>query len=165
MEYIQTDAAINVGNSGGPLVNLDGEVIGVNNIKVAPGISFAIPSQYVDDFLERAERSLKNQKNISREAYFGFKLLSLSSTIINVLQQHHPDFPDVDGGVLVSQVIIGSPAHIGGLQPMDVIVSANGKKVLTSKEIFSLASEAKPVELEIRRGKLVVKTIINPVVY
>lgn len=146
-------------------MNLDGEVIGVNNMKVTPGISFAIPSDYAADFLKRAETSLTNQVNTSRDAYFGFKLLSLNPTIIHMLGQHHIDFPDVTSGVLVSQVIIGSPAHKAGLMPMDVIVSANGKNVYVSKEVFMLATEGKPIELEVRRGKLTIKTVISPEIY
>ncbi|KAL7981383.1 hypothetical protein Chor_002279 [Crotalus horridus] len=78
MEYIQTDAIINYGNSGGPLVNLDGEVIGMNTLKVTAGISFAIPSDRIRHFLEETHNRQVKGRTTPKKKYLGLRMVPLS---------------------------------------------------------------------------------------
>jgi len=120
-DFLQTDAAINPGNSGGPLVNLRGEVIGINTAIVGEtyrGIGFAIPSRIAQEVYER----LKSGESVPR-GWLGVAPQDLTDRLAEQLKLKEAR------GVLVADVVAGSPADKAGLQPGDVIVQWNGKKV------------------------------------
>ncbi|XP_056327283.1 serine protease HTRA2, mitochondrial-like [Danio aesculapii] len=154
MDYIQTDATIDFGNSGGPLINLDGEVIGINTMKVTAGISFAIPSDRVRLFLDRSADKQKSWfgESGSKRRYIGVMMLTLTPSIIEELRMRDLSFPDVSHGVLIHRVIIGSPANRAGMKPGDVIIEINGTKVNTSEEIYNAVRTSESLNVVVRRG-------------
>ncbi|KPJ05171.1 Serine protease HTRA2, mitochondrial [Papilio xuthus] len=163
MVYIQTDAPITFGNSGGPLVNLDGEAIGVNSMKVMSGISFAIPIDYVKDFLAK---SRSKSPPVSKR-YLGITMLSLTPHILIELRMRNPEMPsDIKHGILVWKVIIGSPAYNGGLQPGDIITNINGKPVYSATDIYSLLESTHGrLELEVVRGHKKMSLTVTPEIH
>ncbi|XP_070837838.1 serine protease HTRA3a [Chaetodon trifascialis] len=169
MDYIQTDAIINYGNSGGPLVNLDGEVIGINTLKVTAGISFAIPSDRISRFLTESETKHSKEKtrlqrrlteepqsdaelSEERRRFLGIRMLTVTKALVAELRRQNPDFPEVSRGVLVQQVIPDTPAQNGGIKEGDVIVKLNGQPVRTTEDIREVLLLDQPLLLEIRRG-------------
>uniref|UniRef100_A0A8D0C9M9 Serine protease HTRA2, mitochondrial n=1 Tax=Salvator merianae TaxID=96440 RepID=A0A8D0C9M9_SALMN len=154
MEYIQTDAAIDFGNSGGPLVNLDGEVIGVNTMKVTPGISFAIPSDRLRAFLEQEEKRRDSWfgSTEGKRRYIGVMMLTLTPSILAELKLRDPSFPDVSHGVLIHKVIIGSPAHQAGLKAGDVVTEINGQETRSSEDVYEAVRSQTHLKLLVRRG-------------
>jgi Do/DeqQ family serine protease len=145
-DYLQTDAAINRGNSGGPLLNLAGEVIGVNTIIRVDGrgISFAIPSNIVRQVVAQ----LRAQGYVAR-GYLGVTPQNLTA-----------EFRDGLGvgsvrGVLVSVVKAETAAARAGIQAYDVITRFDGRAINNTDEFFSLVANTAPqreVELEVVRG-------------
>ncbi|WP_084361063.1 S1C family serine protease [Neobacillus fumarioli] len=128
---IQTDAAINPGNSGGALINPEGQVIGINSMKIAEsgveGLGFAIPS---DDVIPIVNQLIKYGK-IERP-YLGVSLADLSQ----VPQIYLQDLPNnVSNGVIVVNVDSNSAAGRAGIQPKDIIVSMDGTSVGNSAEL------------------------------
>ncbi|XP_037587377.1 serine protease HTRA2, mitochondrial isoform X2 [Cebus imitator] len=169
VEYIQTDAAIDFGNSGGPLVNLgalslqDGEVIGVNTMKVTAGISFAIPSDRLREFLRRGEQENSSCGiNGARHCYIGVMMLTLTPSILAELQLRDPRFPDVRYGVLIHKVILGSPAHRAGLRPGDVILAIGDKVARSAEDIYEAVRTQPKMALRIRRGRETLTLYVTP---
>ncbi|XP_076830338.1 serine protease HTRA2, mitochondrial-like [Brachyhypopomus gauderio] len=155
MDYIQTDAAIDFGNSGGPLINLDGEVIGINTMKVTAGISFAIPSDRVRLFLDRAADRKKSwfSESETKRRYIGVMMLTLTPSIITELKMRDSSFPDVTHGILIHRVITGSPAQRAGVKSGDIAVEVNGVKVSTSEEIYNAVRTSDSINMVVQRGQ------------
>ena len=128
-DFIQTDAAINRGNSGGPLVDLDGRLIGINSSIITPsganaGVGFAVPSNIVKvvaaQLLEHGE---------VRRGKLGVMIANLRPEDADALGL------DSVSGALVSEVMSGTPAEDAGIEPGDVIVGLDGKEVTDSRDL------------------------------
>ncbi|GFO40960.1 serine protease htra2, mitochondrial [Plakobranchus ocellatus] len=157
MDYIQTDAVINFGNSGGPLVNLDGKAIGINTMKVTTGISFAIPSDYAIKFLMKAEALMKNGKTENgflKRRYMGITMLTLTEGVMRDLKNNikMPNFADVKGGVFVYKVIPGSPAHLGGILAGDIIIDISDVPIRSAADVYDAVEKADHLKVTVIRG-------------
>lgn len=127
LEVIQTDAAINEGNSGGPLVNINGEVIGVNSMKIATtsieGMGFSIPINAVMSYVERLEKGEAIERPV-----MGITMSDVSNTWQLYRYGIIVD-PSVEYGAVVVSVQDGYPAAKAGLQKGDVIIEIDGVKI------------------------------------
>jgi len=154
VDFIQTDAAINPGNSGGPLLNSRGEVIGVNTaiIQGAQGIGFAIP---ISTAKQIADQLIATGR--AEHTYLGIQMVTLTPDVQRELA-NTTDLPftvRADTGILVTNVVPGSPATQAGLQAGDVITTVDGQSVKDAAEIQKLVSQQKvgdEVKLQVQRG-------------
>jgi serine protease Do len=150
--FIQSDVAVNPGNSGGPLFNLNGEVVGINSQIYSrsggyEGISFAIPIDVADNVAEQLIKS----GHVSR-GRIGVTIQEVTAATAENLGLDRPR------GAAVASVESGGPADKAGIEPLDIIISVNGKPVETSGQLPAMIAEIKPgqaVQLEVWRDKAV----------
>ena len=158
-DFIQTDASINQGNSGGPLFNLNGEVIGINTAIIAPGqsgsigIGFAIPanpaSKVIDQLIKFGE---------TKRGWLGVRIQEVTKEIAEVEKLEKPE------GALVASVSENSPAAKAGIKAGDIILEFDGKRVDTMRKLPKLVAQTKvgkKVVVKIwRNQKLISKKVL-----
>lgn len=148
-DFIQTDAAINRGNSGGPLFNTDGEVIGVNTAIVSPtgasvGVGFATPSAIVRPVVDQLLRYGE-----TRRGWLGVRLANVTADVAERLGVTRGQ------GAVVTRITPGGPAQRAGLRPGDVVLRFAGRDVADSRALTRMVGEAQvgaTVTLDIMRG-------------
>jgi serine protease Do len=136
-DFLQTDASINRGNSGGPMFNATGQVIGINTAIYSPsggsiGIGFAIPSNLAK---EVAAELISAPDHIVRRGWLGVRIQAVTDEIAESLGL------DKARGALVASVNDNGPAHTAGIQPGDVILSFDGKPVNDMRHLPRLVAE------------------------
>ncbi len=158
-DFIQTDASINQGNSGGPLFNLKGEVIGINTAIIAPGqsgsigIGFAIPANAAANVIDQLI-----QFGETKRGWLGVRIQEVTKEIAEVEKLKKPQ------GALVASVGENSPADKAGIKAGDIILNFDGKKIDTMRtlpKVVASTQVGKSVELKIwRNKKLISKRLI-----
>ncbi len=151
VDYIQTDATINRGNSGGPLFNPQGQVVGVNSAIFSPtgasvGIAFSIPYNTAQEVVT----ALRTNGRVSR-GWLGAGLRTAELSRGNSASPH-------SSGAIVNNIVAGSPAHVYGLRIDDIIMRVNGTPVADSLEATRLIGRFKPgqqVQFDIERNEQV----------
>jgi serine protease Do len=139
-DFIQVDAAINHGNSGGPLVDADGHVVGINTAIYSPnggnvGVGFAIPSNEAQAVVAKLETGKSIQ-----HGYIGVSIQPVTQDVADALGVKD------DKGALIAEVVQGSPAAKAGLKSGDVVTSVNGRPVATPKDLSRFVADLAPGE-------------------
>jgi serine protease Do len=148
-DYFQTDAAINKGNSGGPLFNLNGEVVGINSAIFSPsggsvGIGFSIPSNTAKNVVNQLVKFGE-----TRRGWLGVKIQTVTPDIAESMGLTKPH------GALVADVTKNSPSEKAGLLAGDVIIQFGGRDIVDSKELPRVVAETevgKEVDVKIVRA-------------
>ena len=162
--YIQTDAAVNPGNSGGPLINDRGQVIGINTaIRQAPGagLSFAIPINVARQIAAQIV-----DRGFASHPYIGVRLQALTPQLAREINASTDQcrLPEVNG-VLVVDVMDGSPAAAGGLKACDLIEKVAGKPVKNPSEVqlaIDRGQVGQPLSISVRRGERALDLTLRP---
>jgi serine protease Do len=134
-DFLQTDASINRGNSGGPMFNMNGDVIGINTAIYSPsggsiGIGFAIPANLAKPVIEQIK-----QFGHPRRGWLGVNIQSVSDEIAESLGLDKPH------GALIASVHDGGPAQKAGIQPGDVVLTFDGKEVTDMRHLPRIVAE------------------------
>lgn len=158
-DFIQTDAVVNKGNSGGALVNAKGDLIGINSAIASPdgiyaGYAFAIPSniarQVIDDIIQGRAPQV-NTEEMSSRPYIGFELEELTSEVIQ-----YYNLP-VEHGLIISNLDEGSPADRAGFRKGDIIIAVNSREMARISDFLRELDSAEDTSLEFivnRQGKI-----------
>jgi len=157
-DFIQTDASINRGNSGGPLVNMKGDVIGINSMIISPsggniGIGLAIPS----DMAKYIVAQLKTRGRVVR-GMLGVTIYPVTEEFMELLNLESKK------GAVINEVNPGTPAEKAGLQTYDVIIAVNGEPVEDNNDVRFKIAETEPgteVELTIIRDNKEMKVNVK----
>ena len=142
-DFLQTDASINRGNSGGPMFNMNGEVIGVNTAIYSPtggsiGIGFAIPANMARPVIEQIKEFGR-----PRRGWLGVRIQSVTDEIAESLGLDKPR------GALIASVNDGGPAQKGGIQPGDVVLSFDGKEIADVRQLPRIVAET-PIDKSVK---------------
>lgn len=160
--FIQTDAAINRGNSGGPLFNENGDVIGINTAIISPsggsiGIGFSVPSNLAQTVIEQLQ-----EFGETRRGWLGVRIQQVTDDIAESLDMEDPR------GALVAGVTPDGPAEEAGIKPGDIVLTFDGKEVATMRELPRIVADTavskavsvivlrdgKEVEVKVTLGRL-----------